>query len=71
VVESGVSPASSPLIFGNWSDLLIGYWSAFEILVNPYEATAYQKGNVSVRGLLTCDVAVRHPASFTAGNVPL
>lgn len=71
VVESGVSPASSPLIFGNWSDLLIGYWSAFEILVNPYEATAYPKGNVSVRGLLTCDVAVRHPASFTAGNVPL
>lgn len=71
VVEGSASPATSPLIFGNWNDLLVGYWSAFEILVNPYEASAYPKGNVSVRGLLTCDVAVRHPVSFTAGHVPV
>ncbi len=47
----------SALIYGNWADLLIGYWSAFDLLVNPFEATAYPKGNVSVRAMLTCDVA--------------
>lgn len=56
----------SAMIFGNWNDLLLGYWSAFDILVNPYESTAYSKGNVQVRAMLTCDVAVRHAESFAA-----
>lgn len=56
----------SALIFGNWADLLLGYWSEFDLLVNPYESTAYSKGNVQVRGMLTMDVDVRHPESFAA-----
>jgi hypothetical protein len=71
VVPVNGSPAAPSLIFGNWNDLLIGYWSAFEVLVNPYEATAFAKGNVQVRGILSADVAVRHPQSFTAGEVPV
>lgn len=59
-------PDATSVIFGQWSDLLIGYWSAFDLLVNPYESTAYSKGNVSVRGMLTADIAVRHPESFAA-----
>jgi HK97 family phage major capsid protein len=60
------SPAelTSTLIYGDWSSLLIGYWSSFEILVNPYEATAYSKGNVQVRGMITADVDLRHDESF-------
>lgn len=34
------SPTIEPLIFGAWSDLLIGMWSALDILVNPFESTA-------------------------------
>lgn len=60
------SGVCSALIFGNWADLLLGYWSAFDLLVNPYESTAYAKGNVQVRGMLTMDVQVRQPASFAA-----
>jgi HK97 family phage major capsid protein len=56
----------SALLYGNWSDLLIGLWSEFDLLVNPYEATAYAKGNVQVRGMMTVDIAVRHAASFAA-----
>jgi HK97 family phage major capsid protein len=56
----------SALLFGNWSDLLIGYWSAFDVLVNPYESTAYTKGNVQVRAMATCDVALRQVKSFAA-----
>jgi HK97 family phage major capsid protein len=58
----------SALIYGNWADLLIGYWSAFDLLVNPFEATAYPKGNVSIRAMLTCDVAVRYAESFSAAK---
>lgn len=68
-LESADSPSTntaSALIFGNWQDLLIGYWSAIELLVNPYETTAYKKGNVQIRGLLTADVEIRHVESFTA-----
>lgn len=62
----GAGNDESALIFGNWSDLLIGYWSAFDILVNPFESTAYAKGNVQIRGMMTVDIAVRHPESFAA-----
>jgi HK97 family phage major capsid protein len=56
----------SALIYGNWSDLLIGLWSELDVLVNPFESTAYSKGNVQVRAMMTCDIAVRHAASFAA-----
>lgn len=56
----------SALIFGNWQDLIIGYWSELDLLTNPYESTAYAKGNIQVRGMLTADIAVRNVASFAA-----
>ena len=56
----------SALIFGNFSDLLIGYWSGVDILVNPYETTAYAKGRVLVRAMRDLDVQVRHAESFAA-----
>jgi hypothetical protein len=59
---------SGVAIFGNWADLLFGYWSAFDLLVNPYESAAYSKGNISVRAMLTCDVAVRRPESFAVSS---
>jgi len=52
------------VIFGYWSQLLVGYWSGVDILVNPYETTAYAKGRVLVRAMRDTDVAVRHPTSF-------
>jgi HK97 family phage major capsid protein len=64
VVGSPTDPHA--LIFGDWSDLLIGFWSELDILVNPYESAAYSKGNVMVRGMMTVDIAVRHSESFAA-----
>ena len=60
------SGVCSALIFGNWADLLLGYWSALDILVNPYESTAYSKGNVQIRAIITMDVKIRQAASFAA-----
>jgi HK97 family phage major capsid protein len=59
------SPASEPpVIFGAWSQLLVAYWSGLDLLVNPYETSAYQKGRVLVRVMRDVDIAVRHPQSF-------
>ena len=48
--------------------MLSGYWSAFDLLVNPYESAAYAKGNVQVRAMMTCDIAVRYAESFSAAK---
>lgn len=64
----GTGTGLSTVVYGNWADLVIGYWSAFDLLVNPYESAAYAKGNVSVRAMMTCDVAVRYVESFAAAT---
>jgi HK97 family phage major capsid protein len=60
----GTGNNESALIYGDFSELLIGLWSALDVLVNPYEGTAYSKGNVMVRAMATADIALRHPAAF-------
>lgn len=60
----GAGTNESALIYGDFSELLIGLWSALDVLVNPYEATAYSKGNVMVRAMATADIALRNPAAF-------
>lgn len=61
--------ATSVVIFGAWSQLLVGYWSGVDILVNPYESTAYMRGRVLVRIMRDVDVAVRHGESFAYGSL--
>jgi HK97 family phage major capsid protein len=60
------SGVCSAIIYGDWSELLLGIWSEIDILVNPFESTAYTKGNIMIRAMSTVDVAVRHAASFAA-----
>jgi HK97 family phage major capsid protein len=65
---NNLSGVPGEMIFGKWSDLLLGYWSELDILVNPYEAAAYSKGNVQIRAMLTMDTAVRHAGSFSVAT---
>lgn len=64
ILAIGGAPATSLVIFGAWSQLLVGYWSGVDILVNPYESTAYMRGRVLMRVMRDVDVAVRHGKSF-------
>lgn len=66
--DLGVGTDEHALIYGDWSELLIGIWSEVDILVNPYESTAYSKGNISIRAMATVDCAVRHPAAFVSAT---
>ena len=63
-VWTSLVPADRIMIAGDFSDVIQGTWSAVEILVNPYMESAYTKGNVALRIILTMDIAVRHPESF-------
>lgn len=55
----------STVLFGNWSELLIGEWGVLEILPNPY-GTGFNSGSVDIRALQSVDLGVRHAASFAA-----
>jgi len=65
-LTKGSGTGLSALIFGDWSQLFIAFWSELDILVNPYESTAYSKGNVQVRAMMTADVQIRQAAAFAA-----
>ena len=56
---------SGDIWYGNWSELILGYWSGLDLQVDPYTGGA--SGNVRVRVLQDVDVAVKHPASFCLG----
>ena len=55
----------STLVFGDWSELIIGEWGTLEILPNPYGA-GFNSGSVDIRALQTIDIGVRHAKSFAA-----
>ena len=64
-LTKGSGSSLSALIFGNFSDLVIGMWGALEILPNPY-GSGYTAGSVDIRAMQTVDIAVKHAASFAA-----
>ena len=58
--------ATNDLWFGNFADLLIGYFSGLDLMVDPYSNST--SGTVRVVAMQDVDMAVRHAASFTRGN---
>ena len=56
----------SAMIFGVWSELLIGQWSGIDLMADPY--TGSNAGTVRIVAFHDCDFAVRHPESFAECN---
>ena len=56
---------TEPLIYGNWSELVIGYWSGVDILLNPYHTDVASKGGVKLHAFLDADIAIRHEEAFS------
>ncbi len=61
---ANAQPATSTLIFGSFSNLLIGVWDALDLTSNPWADSVYRKGSVQIRIIADVDVAVRHPEAF-------
>lgn len=53
------------LYFGNWSEILMCFWSGVDMTVDPYTYSA--KGAWQVTAFQDCDVIVRHPGAFAIG----
>jgi HK97 family phage major capsid protein len=50
------------MLFGNFSDLIIGQWGVLDVLVDPY--TLGTSGGIRIRVIQDVDVAIRHAESF-------
>ncbi|MCQ9325525.1 phage major capsid protein [Neisseria dentiae] len=64
LTKGSASGKCSPLIFGNWADLIIAHWGVLDVIVDPY--TQSNKGAVRITTLQDVDIAVRHAESFAA-----
>jgi HK97 family phage major capsid protein len=67
-INTTPNPDTGRLILGDWSQVMLGVWSEVDILVNPYDSTAYARGGVLVRAMSTVDIAIRHPESFVVAD---
>lgn len=61
----GNASTTEDYFFGNWGDLVLGFWSGLDLMVDPYSNST--SGTVRVVALQDVDVAVRHPESFCRG----
>jgi HK97 family phage major capsid protein len=50
------------IIVGDFSQVMIGTWGGFELVVDPYALK--KQGMVEVTSFQMCDVALRHPHAF-------
>lgn len=65
----GTGSDKSALIYGLWSELYLGYWSAVDILINPYHPDVASNGGALLHAFLDADVAVRHPEAFVYSEI--
>jgi len=58
----------TPIILGDFSQVLLGVWSELDVLVNPFAEPAYSRGGVVVRAMATVGTACRHEQAFVVAN---
>lgn len=63
-LAKGTGTNLSAILYGAWADLVIGYWSSVDIVVNPYHADVASKGGALLHAFLDADIALRHAESF-------
>jgi HK97 family phage major capsid protein/HK97 family phage prohead protease len=54
---------SGDMLFGDWSQMVIGEWGVLEIAVN--QQANFQAAIIGVRALYSVDIAIRIPAAFS------
>ena len=60
---------TNDVIFGNFADLILGFWSGLDLMVDPYAGST--SGTVRVVALQDVDIAVRNAVSFCYGNTAI
>lgn len=65
--EAG-SAVDDLIIFGNWSDLIVGIFKRMTIEVNTQAGTAWRSNKTLIKATLEADFGIRRPQSFAVGN---
>jgi len=65
-LTKGTGTGLSALIYGDWSQLALCFWSELDILVSPYTSPAFERGGVMIRAMATADVLILQPLAFAA-----
>jgi HK97 family phage major capsid protein/HK97 family phage prohead protease len=63
-LTKGTLDPASAMIFGDFSQLMMGFFSTPDILIDPF--TAGSTGAIRIRVMQELDIAVRHAQSFAA-----
>jgi len=58
--------AEHGIVFGVWSELMIGEWGALEIITDPYRLK--KQGMIEVTSFVMVDVNARHAKAFSKGT---
>lgn len=58
----GTGTGLSSILFGKWSDLVVGFWGGLDVIVDPYTGAA--AGDTRVVAFQSVDIATRHDESF-------
>ena len=60
----GTASTTTSLFYGQWSDMILGYWQGLDIAVNPWADTSFKRATILIRAMLFCDLLVRRDESF-------
>jgi len=63
-LTKGSGTALNAILFGVWSELMIGNWAGMDLVVDPY--TLSKKAQIQIVANTWWDLAVRHAAAFSA-----
>lgn len=62
LTKGSSSGVCSAIVFGNWSEVLVGSWGGLQLIVDPYSAK--QNGVLEISAAAYHDVLVRTPEAF-------
>lgn len=61
-------PAAT-MICGAFEAIYLGIWgNGFVVEINPHDPTGFKSGQIQARILVSCDIAVLHPAAFNVST---
>lgn len=68
---TGSPVTAAGLIFGDWSQLIIGIYESVNLTINPYRDTDFKSNSVAIRATASVDVALRYDEAFETRNVTI
>lgn len=65
-VSAYATTLATKIIYGNWADLVVGFWGTMEVVIDPL--TRMHEATYRAVTLHEADVVTRHPQSFVMEN---